>query len=393
LAQEETTLVCRLIDLSAFVSFVFRAEPLQVGTKQTFMGPTLRWHGATGALATCSTSCHSNRTGLRRWIALAVAAAVALVFAALPSTAFVVVPEQHQPSSTGFGVQRSMGRTLCGGLQSRSRSAPASGHFTGSPLRPEHVLSLTAAAAAVSLLNPRTWTATPTFPVQDYTKRQWTRQYRILGLDNDAPREKVLKAADTLREKYAGDEEAIERIDRASLLIMTRLMSESERKRLERERAEKIKEVLETPKRLLNRYVLSWIPVSIRDMLEVPTAKIFRKSSGLLGVFALLGLCVPNMASSFVGLGAAATMGLVYTRGRPEPVKDSQGNVGEVKKINLKEMGACIALVVASFLLGAGCTAALVELIYADFQVIFCVSTCFILWLVSLFFKVYEAFD
>jgi len=358
------------------------------------MGPTLRVScPPAGASA-------NQRAGLRRVLAPA-AAAVALVFAALPSTAFALAPaeKQQQPSQAiGFGVQRS---TLSGGLRTRARhSAPSSsggrggGHFTGSsPLRPEQVLAVTVVAASVSLLSPRTWTATPTFPVQDYSKRQWTRQYRILGLEENAPREKILKAADTLREKYAGDEEAIERIDRASLLIMTRLMSENERKQLQQERAQKITEVLETPKRLLNRYVFSWIPVSIRDMLEMPTAKIFKKSSGLLGVFALLGLCVPNMASSFVGLGAAATMGLVYTRGRPEPVKDSQGNVGEVKKINLKEMGACIALVVASFLLGAGCTAALVELIYADFQVIFCVSTCFILWLVSLFFKVYEAFD
>ena len=49
-------------------------------------------------------------------------------------------------------------------------------------------------------------------------------------------------------------------------------------------------------------------------MLEPPSTKHFRWASGLLGAFALMGLCVPTQATNFIGLAAASSMGLVYQR-------------------------------------------------------------------------------
>jgi len=326
-----------------------------------------------------------------------VGAIVAVVVLAMPGDVFALAPKldaELRSSPQTLGAVSHNGRFLCRGPRFHRKTSPSRDKFTGTQLRPEHVLALTAAAAAASLLDPRTWLSpSQSYPIQDFSERQWTRQFRILGLDENAPKDKVLKAADALRAKYADDQEALERVDQATLFIMTRFMTESERKTLERQRAQQVTEVLETPKRLFNKYIASWIPVSVRSMLEVPNLNMFRRASGLLGVFALLGLCVPTQAQSFVGLGGAATLGLIYARNRPPPVKDSQGNVGKVEKLNMKEMGATVAIVLTNFALGAGITTLLMNIVAAEFQVVFCVSTCFLLWLAALFFKVYEVFD
>ena len=80
-----------------------------------------------------------------------------------------------------------------------------------------------------------------------------------------------------------------------------------------------------------------YFPPSVRRMLEPPTTKHFRWASGLLGAFALMGLCVPTQATNFIGLAAASSMGLVYQRNRPEPVRDDMGNIGAARKPRREE--------------------------------------------------------
>merc|ERR1719343_1121508 len=118
-------------------------------------------------------------------------------------------------------------------------------------------------------------------------------------------------------------------------------------------------------------------------MLEHPGAVHFRTVSSLLGVFALLGLCVPTQSSNFVGLATATTMGLVYQRNRPEPVKDEFGNPGAVQKINYQEAAAAVVVAALGLALGAGAAAGLNFYSGAPFEAVFCISACGALWLVA----------
>merc|ERR1719461_2366349 len=141
------------------------------------------------------------------------------------------------------------------------------------------------------------------------------------------------------------------------------------------------------------KYVAGYLPPSVRGMFEPPGTKHFRWASGLLGTFALIGLCVPTQAANFVGLGAASCMGLVYQRNRPEPVKDDMGNVGRVQPPNFKEMGASVLLAVLGVLLGVGATLGIGYVVDWPFQTLFALTTLSFLWLIALFFKVYQVFE
>lgn len=176
--------------------------------------------------------------------------------------------------------------------------------------------------------------------------REWLRMYRILGLSEDATKAQVTKAASRLRRKYAEDEDSLQRVETANLWIMTKLLSEKEEALNAKQQANRLRELGDSPRRLFQKYVAGYIPPGVRRMMEPPTTKHFRWASGLMGAFALMGLCVPTQATNFIGLAAASAMGLVYQRNRPEPVRDDMGNIGAVQKPNVKEMGASIALVV-----------------------------------------------
>jgi len=217
--------------------------------------------------------------------------------------------------------------------------------------------------------------------------------YRTLGISDQSSKEQVQKATTRLRRKYAESEEALERVETANLWIMTRIVSRNEEARRQRQQANRVRELGDSPRRLFQKYVAGCLPPSIRQMLEPPSTKHFKWTSGLLGTFALLGLCVPTQASNFVGLGAVSALGLVYQRDRPEPPKDDMGNVGRVSKVNPKEMIATIAVVVLGCLIGLGLSLAIGYVVDTPFQVIFAASTCMVLWLVALFFKVYQVFD
>jgi len=217
--------------------------------------------------------------------------------------------------------------------------------------------------------------------------------YRTLGLAEDSTKQQVSRAVSRLRRKYAEDVPALERVEAANLWIMTKIMSQKEDAVRAKQQANRLRELGDSPKRLFQKYVAGYIPPNIRQMLETPTKMHFRWASGLLGFFALIGLCIPTQASNFVALSGAACMGLVYQRNRPEPVKDEMGNVGAVQKPNIKEMGATIALVVLSVGLGLGLSSLLTYCLGIDQGTCFCATTCLILWLVALFFKVYECFD
>ena len=51
----------------------------------------------------------------------------------------------------------------------------------------------------------------------------------MLGIPEDSTREQVLRATNRLRKKYADDEAALERVERANLWIMTRIVEKKDR--------------------------------------------------------------------------------------------------------------------------------------------------------------------
>ncbi|CAK0902729.1 unnamed protein product, partial [Prorocentrum cordatum] len=255
--------------------------------------------------------------------------------------------------------------------------------------------SKTAASAALAqLVDPRQWGAAPASFVERLSGREWLRMYRTLGISDDASREQVLKATARLRKKYADDETALQRVETANLWIMTRFADIKEEDMRKRQQANRLREFGNSPKRLFQTYVLGYLPPGVRQMFEAPTGAHARRVSVLLGGFALLGLCVPASSMNFVGLAAASALGFIYTRARPEPVKDEFGNAGSVQKINPKEMVATIVLVILGGLLSAGVTFP-VSLSAPEVSpaLIFCETACVVYWMMSLSFKVYQCFD
>lgn len=229
---------------------------------------------------------------------------------------------------------------------------------------------------------------------QELSNRDWVRLYRTLGLPIDATRDQVQRAAAKLRRKYAEDEVALERVEKSNLMIMQRLVSKSEEAMKKRQQANRLREFGDTPRRLLGKLAKKYLPASVNEMLEPPDMKHFQKTSGLIGAFTLLGLCVPTQASNFVGLAAASALGLIYARGRPEPVRDEMGNAGAVQKINFKEMGATVAVVLISALIGGGATLGVARMnSEAPLTITFLVSCSIIFWFSALFFKVYGCFE
>lgn len=224
-------------------------------------------------------------------------------------------------------------------------------------------------------------------------KRQVIRMYRSLGLPEDASKETVARAVQRLRRKYTENEQALERVEAANFWIMSRNVAQKEEALRKRQAENRLRQFGDSPRRLFVKYVAGYLPPGVRQMLEVPDAKHFRRASGLIGLFALLGLCVPTQATNFVGLAAASSLGFVYQRNRPEPVKDEMGNAGAVQKLNFKEMGASIALVVLGGIIGGSAAIGIVRLTDASLPVVFCTSCCLMFWLSALFFKVYECFD
>jgi len=218
--------------------------------------------------------------------------------------------------------------------------------------------------------------------------------YRTLGIPEESSKDQVLKATTRLRRKYADNEDALDRVETANLWIMTRIVSRNEEARRQRQQANRMREVGDSPRRLFMKYVAGNLPPSVRQMIEPPNAKLFQWTSGLFGLWALLALLAPTQALSFVGFSGVSAMGFIYQRNRPEPVKDEFGNVGEVRKINGKETIASIATVAIGVLLGLlislGIGTVLVE---TPFPVIFALTACVVLWAQSLFIKVYQCFD
>lgn len=294
-------------------------------------------------------------------------AALATAAAALAAT----VPAAFAVAGGVVGVAGRAPSLLCG------RGGARRSEYTAAERRDLTAVGVGAAASAVDRLS----------------SRDWLRYYRTLGLPEDASRDLVTKATTKLRRKYASDANALERVENANLWITTRMISRKEESMRQRQQANRLREIGGSPKRLFQKYIAGYIPPNIRQMIEVPTSSHFRWTSSLLGLFALMSLCVPTQASSFVGLGAACAMGLIYQRNRPEPVKDDMGNVGEVRKINPKEFAATIALVAAGVALGAALSIAIFYFVDVAPMVGFSFATCSVLWVVALFFKVYQCFD
>jgi len=246
-------------------------------------------------------------------------------------------------------------------------------------------------AAAVSWMNPFRSGTPP--PSERLSQREWVKMYRVLGIGEDSPKEVVQRATSRLRRKYADNEEALDRVEAANLWIMTRMVQRSEEAQQRRQQAARMREIGNAPKNIFLKYIWGWVPPNVRQMVEAPDTKHFRWSSGLLGAFALMALCAPTQVTNFVGLGAASCMGLVYQRNRPEPVKDDMGNVGRVQPPNFKEMGASVLLAVLGVLLGVGATLGIGYVVDWPFQTLFALTTLSFLWLIALFFKVYQVFE
>lgn len=246
-------------------------------------------------------------------------------------------------------------------------------------------------AAAVSWMNPFRSGTPP--PSERLSQREWVKMYRVLGIGEDSPKEVVQRATSRLRRKYADNEEALDRVEAANLWIMTRMVQRSEEAQQRRQQAARMREIGNAPKNIFLKYIWGWVPPNVRQMVEAPDTKHFRWSSGLLGAFALMALCAPTQVTNFVGLGAASCMGLVYQRNRPEPVKDDMGNVGRVQSPNFKEMGASVLLAVLGVLLGVGATLGIGYVVDWPFQTLFALTTLSFLWLIALFFKVYQVFE
>lgn len=313
-------------------------------------------------------------TGLR--------APVALLFAAPGGQRLAAARRGAAGQATGTG------SPLCGRAPPAATPPEAAGRR-----RLPAALAATAVAAPLSWMDPRRWVGPPPASHERLSPREWTRMYRTLGIPEDSSKEQVLKAATRLRKKYAEDDEALDRVERANLWIMTRMVARSEEATRARQQANRMRELGDSPRRLFQKYVAGHLPPSVRQMFELPDTKHFRWSSALLGGFALLALCVPTQAANFVGLGGVSALGLVYQRNRPEPVKDEFGNVGRVTKINPKEMVASIVLVLIGVLIGVGVSFALDFFLEVAFQMTFAPTTCLVLWLVALFFKVHQCFD
>jgi len=296
-----------------------------------------------------------------------------LVAPAAPQTPFAAFAPRGSPQP---------GSALCGrALAPRGAGAAGAAAATAA-----------AAVAPARWLDPRQWGAAPP-PSERLSPREWTRLYRSIGLEMDAPKDRVARTVSRLRKKYADDEQALERVENANLWITTKILAQQEEAVRKRQQANRIRELGDSPRRLFMKYIAGYLPPSVRQLFEVPTTKHLRLASALMGGFALIGLCVPTQASNFVGLSAAATMGLIYQRGRPEPVKDEFGNVGRVQKINYKEAGATVVVGLLGVVIGLGITAGLCAVSDAPFEGIFCLSTCSVLWALSLFLKVYGCFD
>lgn len=287
-------------------------------------------------------------------------------------------------------------------LESSSRLQHVQGHALCGQALPQGAcrwqklpatLTVGAATGALSWIDPRRWTL-PQSQSQMLSPREWIRLYRILGISEDSSREQVMKATAQLRRKYADDQEALERVERANLWVMTRIISKKEDEMELQRRDQRRTDLATAPKRFFQNRVAGYIPPSMRQMIEVPDKKHFRRTSSLMGLFSLLALCVPTQATNFVGLGAATALGFIYQRGRPEPVRDERGQVGEVRKINFKEMGASLAVVAAGVVIGLSLTFAIMPFAgMTPFTVLFCLSTIAVLYIAALFLKVFECFD
>lgn len=250
-----------------------------------------------------------------------------------------------------------------------------------------------AATATRTLSDPRSWMAPQASLSERLSPREWLRMYRTLGLSEDASRAEVAKATSRLRRKYTSDADALERVESANLWIMTKILAEQEDATRARQQANRLRELGDSPRKMFQKYVAGYIPPSIRQMFQPPSMKHFRWASAVIGVFALAGLCLPAQGTNFVGLAGASSMGFVYQRNRPEPVKDDMGNAGRVEKKNPKEMGATIVMVLLGAGLGLLLSYALAAILNTHWQICFCTTACFVLWLISLFFRVYECFD
>jgi len=304
--------------------------------------------------------------------------------AALAAIAHLVAPSA--PSFASLAVGRAAG------------SAKAGVFCGGSPIVRDNSLisgmaSTATATAPLGWLNPRSWSSEPLSPTERLSPREWTRMYRNLGLEEGASREKTVKATTRLRRKYADDEEALERVENANLWIMTKMMMQKEEATRKRQQANRMRELGNAPKNLFLKYIGGYLPPSVRQMFEAPSSAHFRTASSLMGIFALMGVCVPTQAMNFVGLSGVACMGLIYQRGRPEPVKDDMGNAGAVQKINYKEAASAVVITALGVLSGLGLANALSYVVDAQVTAVFCLTACATLWTLSLFMKVYGCFN
>lgn len=245
--------------------------------------------------------------------------------------------------------------------------------------------------ASMMLAVARRQIVQPVATIDRLSPREWIRMYRILGLSEDASLSQVRRATAHLRKKYAAHPESLERVEKANLWIMTRLVVLKEEERRAKQRRDQA--AFRPLRRWLHQVEEARAPTFVRRMVEPPSVSHFRKTSSLIGTCAFLGLCAPSQIWSFLSLSAFFCTALVYQRDRPEPLSDDIGNIGEVRQVNVKELLSSMILTASSVLLGVLLTACQHYIYDAAFQDVFCTTTCILFWIVALSFKVHRVFD
>lgn len=123
-----------------------------------------------------------------------------------------------------------------------------------------------------------------------------------------------------------------------------------------------------------------------------PDADHLQQCATYFGIFAAAGTFFPKFITSCIAIGFVSSLGLLYQRGAPEPVKDDMGNVGEVRPPDKSVLGLTVGVVMGGVAVGA-VLAAVGGALLADVlapQLVLNLSMQVGFFLAAAFFKTYK---
>lgn len=151
--------------------------------------------------------------------------------------------------------------------------------------------------------------------------------YRALGVSEDATYDDVDQAVKRLSIKYADDRKKLMMLD----VYKDKIFEDKLQQRMSGTLTPKIRESpyerKPVPKK---RFVL---PQWAQGLIKLPDRKYFRRTGIIMGLFIILGFVTPTLAGSCMAMSFIASMGFLYNRGLPEPVRDDYGGYGEVRPV------------------------------------------------------------